>query len=751
MSEEKLSEEHIIEGEFQALLTEYLASNHRKKVEIIERAYRFAKDAHQGILRQSGEPYILHPIAVARIACKEIGLGSTSICAALLHDVVEDTEYTIEDIESLFGKKIAQLVDGLTKIAGGIFGDQASEQAENFRKLLITMSEDIRVILIKMADRLHNMRTLSSLPQSKQYKIAGETLYIYAPLAHRLGLFSIKSELEDLSFKYENPKLYNQISKKIAESESLRQKAFEEFALPIVKRLDERSIKYEIKARIKSIYSIWKKMESKHIPFEEVYDLYAVRIIFEPKRDEDEKRECWEIYSIITDIYRLHPDRIRDWVSRPKANGYQALHATVMGNDGNWVEVQIRSKKMDEIAERGFAAHWKYKTGEDADCNDEECELDIWLKTIKEILESPEPNALDFLDTIKLNLYASEIFVFTPKGEIKTLPKDATALDFAFTLHSDVGYHCIAAKVNHKLVPLSQKLQSGDQVEILTSRSQRPKPEWINFITTAKSKTRLIGALRKERKVVASKGEQIYNEFAEAHKIKPDDLSMRDKLMNHFGVGRKEELFYLLGNNDISLGEGLLKVISGKDENIIIRYLKKPFTTFVPVKQIPVVNKEEDDKSLIDRTSTFIIRAEEENRRYNLATCCNPIPGDDVLGYVNDDETVTIHKVSCPVAMRLKSSFGQRLVSARWKDAKSVKSFLATIEISGIDSVGVLNHITHVISQDMAINIRSLSIDTKDGLFYGKIDLMVNDVRNITALCNNLKKIREVKSATRIE
>lgn len=753
MEEVKLSEDEIIENEFQTLLSEYLASNHRKKVEIIERAYKFAKQAHQGILRQSGEPYILHPIAVARIACKEIGLGSTSICAALLHDVAEDTEYTIEDIERLFGKKIAQLVDGLTKLAGGIFGDKASEQAENFRKLLLTMSEDIRVILIKMADRLHNMRTLSSLPQKKQYKIAGETLYIYAPLAHRLGLFSIKSELEDLSFKYESPKIYEEISQKIAESEEIRQKAFKTFSLPIVKRMDERGIKYEIKARIKSVYSIWKKMDAKNIPFEEVYDLYAVRIIFDPKRDEDEKRECWEIYSIITDIYRLHPDRIRDWVSRPKANGYQALHVTVMGSDGNWVEVQIRSRKMDEIAERGFAAHWKYKTGDNNDNeNYEENELDIWLKTIKEILESPEPNALDFLDTIKLNLYASEIFVFTPKGEIKTLPKDATALDFAFTLHSDVGYHCIAAKVNHKLVPLSQKLQSGDQVEILTSKSQHPKQEWINFVTTAKSKTRLINALRKERKIVSTAGEEIYKKFAEEHKINPDDLSMLDKIMNHFRVVRKEELFYLMGNNDITLDDGTLKAISEKRPNIIFKYLKKPFTSLTPSKLSDTRNKEdeEDEKSFIDRTSTFVIRPEEENKRYNIAPCCNPVPGDDVLGYVNDNETVTIHKIACPVALRLKSSFGERLVVARWKEAKAAKPSLVSIEISGIDTRGILNQITTQINNLGTVDIRSINMEAKDGLFYGKIGLTVHSVQSITEICNNLKKIKEVKSATRI-
>ncbi|MBQ3555916.1 MAG: bifunctional (p)ppGpp synthetase/guanosine-3',5'-bis(diphosphate) 3'-pyrophosphohydrolase [Bacteroidales bacterium] len=752
MPNSKISEEELIEGEFQKLLSEYLSSNHRKRTEIIERAYHFAKEAHQGVLRQSGEPYILHPIAVARIACKEIGLGSTSICAALLHDVVEDTEYTIEDIENLFGKKIAQLVDGLTKIAGGIFGDKASQQAENFRKLLITMSEDIRVILIKMADRLHNMRTLSSLYKSKQHKIAGETLYIYAPLAHRLGLFAIKTELEDLSFKYEQPEIYNEIKQKISASESERETEFKNFSVPIVEKLNELGISYEIKARIKSIYSIWKKMENKHIPFEEVYDLYAARIIFTPKREEDEKRECWEIYSIITDIYRPHPDRIRDWISRPKANGYQALHVTVMGKDGNWVEVQIRSKKMDEIAERGFAAHWKYKTGENTDYNERENELDTWLKTIKEILEHPEPNALDFLDTIKLNLYASEIFVFTPKGDIKTFPKDATALDFAFTLHSDIGYHCIAAKVNHKLVPLSQRLQSGDQVEILTSKSQRPKQEWINFITTAKSKTRLIAALRKDRKNIASKGEVMFKAFIESQSETIDTEALIKRLINHFKVNRRDELFFLIGNGDITLDANILKVTGEKSDNIIIRYLKKPFSALTlnktPDKE---KEKEEDDNEFIDRTSIFYIRPEEEGKRYTFASCCTPIPGEEVIGYVNDNETVTIHKVDCSVATRLKSSFGERLVAARWIEGVGQKPVAATIEINGIDSVGVLNHITQIISRDMAINIRAITIETKDGLFTGRLSIMVNDAKKITALCSSLKKIAEVKSATRIE
>ena len=669
-----------------------------------------------------------------------------------MHDVVEDTEYTIEDIENLFGKKIAQLVDGLTKIAGGIFGDKASQQAENFRKLLITMSEDIRVILIKMADRLHNMRTLSSLYKSKQHKIAGETLYIYAPLAHRLGLFAIKTELEDLSFKYEQPEIYNEIKQKITASEVERETEFKNFSVPIVEKLNELGINYEIKARIKSIYSIWKKMENKHIPFEEVYDLYAARIIFNPKREEDEKRECWEIYSIITDIYRPHPDRIRDWISRPKANGYQALHVTVMGKDGNWVEVQIRSKKMDEIAERGFAAHWKYKTGENTDYNEREKELDTWLKTIKEILEHPEPNALDFLDTIKLNLYASEIFVFTPKGDIKTFPKDATALDFAFTLHSDIGYHCIAAKVNHKLVPLSHRLQSGDQVEILTSKSQRPKQEWINFITTAKSKTRLIAALRKDRKNIASKGEVMFKAFIEAQSENIDTEILIKRLINHFKVNRRDELFFLIGNGDITLNANILKVTEEKSDNIIIRYLKKPFSALTANKT-PDKEKEreEDDNEFIDRTSIFYIRPEEEGKRYTFASCCTPIPGEEVIGYVNDNETVTIHKVDCSVATRLKSSFGERLVAARWIEGVGQKPVAATIEINGIDTVGVLNHITQIISRDMAINIRAITIETKDGLFTGKLSIMVNDAKKITALCSSLKKIAEVKSATRIE
>ena len=735
------NEEQLIDDKFQELLNGYLNSNHRKKVEIIERAFKFAKEAHKGIRRRSGEPYILHPIAVARIVSHEIGLGSTSICAALLHDVVEDTEYTVEDIENHFGKKIASIVDGLTKISGGIFGDQASAQAENFRRLLLTMSEDIRVILIKMADRLHNMRTLGSMLPSKQYKIAGETLYIYAPLAHRLGLFAIKTELEDLAFKYEHPEAYNQIKQKIAETEESRQQIYNNFSKPIVAKLKEMGLEFEMKARVKSIYSIWNKMESKHIPFEEVYDLYAVRIIFKCPNEADEKKECWAIYSVITDIYKLHPERTRDWVSRPKANGYKALHLTVMGPDGNWIEVQIRSEKMDEIAERGFAAHWKYKVGN----SDEESELDIWLKTIKDILEHPEPNAIDFLDTIKLNLFSTEIFVFTPKGELITLPKDATALDLAFTLHSDLGFHCIAAKVNHRLVPLHQKLHSGDQVEILTSKSQTPKEEWLNFITTAKARSRLTASLRKDRRKIIAKGEKILKDFFESSHIEYNN-DVVTKILSNLGIRHRDDLFYKIGNDEITPNENIKKIIKGKSQNPFMRYLKLSFGSNNGKNEQP--KPVTPQQLTIDRKQTYILRDENGVKNYKVADCCCPIPGDDVLGYVEDDETVVVHKRECPVAMRLKSSFGPRLVSTQWEASESL-SFPAKIEIQGIDRIGILNEITRVISNELIIDMRGLTIKANEGVFTGTVNIMVHDTRVVESLCNKLRKIKGVQKVAR--
>ena len=559
----ELSEEQMVDEAFQHLLDSYRTSRHRKKVDIITKAFNFARQAHKGVRRLSGEPYIMHPIAVAQIACSEIGLGSTSICSALLHDVVEDTDYTVEDIENIFGKKIAQIVDGLTKISGGIFGEQASAQAENFKKLLLTMSDDIRVILIKICDRLHNMRTLDSQPANKQYKIAGETLYIYAPLANRLGLNKVKTELENLSFKFEHPEEYNAITQKLTRTQESRDELFDKFTEPIRQALDDMGVKYEIKARVKSPYSIWNKMQNKHITFDEIYDILAVRIIFTPNKREEEINECFNIYVAISKIYKSHPDRLRDWLSHPKANGYQALHVTLMSRQGSWIEVQIRSDRMDEIAEQGFAAHWKYKDGVEEEYTEDEGELNDWLRTIKEILDDPQPDAMDFLDAIKLNLFASEIFVFTPKGEIKTMPAGCTALDFAFQIHTFLGSHCIGAKVNHKLVPLSHKLQSGDQVEILTSNSQHVQPSWVNFVSTAKAKGKIQAILRRDNREIQKKGEQMLEEFLKRHDMEVT-TSVLDKLCEFHDIRKPENLLMAIGKKNIILSEKDIDELHGK-------------------------------------------------------------------------------------------------------------------------------------------------------------------------------------------
>ena len=743
-------EEQNIEAAFQEVLDGYLRSNHRKKVEIIKRAYLFAKDAHNGIRRRSGEPYILHPIAVAKIVSQEIGLGSTSICAALLHDVVEDTEYTDEDIELNVGKKIAMIVDGLTKISGGIFGDKASVQAENFRKLLLTMAEDIRVILIKMADRLHNMRTLGSMLPSKQYKIAGETLYIYAPLAHRLGLFAIKTELEDLSFKYQHPEQYKEIRQKIEETEVSRDTMFKNFSAPLRQKLDDMGLTYTMTARVKSAFSIWNKMETKHVPFEEVYDLYAVRIVFDCDADEKEKRICWNIYSAITDIYRLHPTRTRDWVSTPKANGYRALHLTVMGPDGNWVEVQIRSQKMDDIAERGFAAHWKYKIGE----SDEESELETWLKTITDLLREPGPNAVDFMDTIKLNLFATEIIVFTPKGDLITLPKDATVLDMAYTLHTEIGSHSIAGKVNHRLVPISYKLQSGDQVEVLTSKTQKPLPEWLNFVTTAKAKTRLETALKKERKKISEKGERVIAKIASDYALE-DENRFVSRLMALYHLMTRDDLYFAIGNNTIELTDSVVKSLCKKQNPGLLNRLW-PFAGKSNKKDQPAATQEKSqdnnataEKPPIDTKKVYELRTENGMHNYKIAPCCNPIPGDDVVGYVDDDNNVVVHKMDCEVAMRLKSSFGNRLVATRWEESPLVTTFLAELSVEGIDRMGILQELISEISINMSINIRKLDIEATEGVFSCKLVVRVSDVSIVNRLCKQIKKINGVKSAVR--
>ena len=743
LTPKEIADEEMINQAFHELLNDYLSTKHRKKVEIITKAFNFANQAHKGIKRRSGEPYIMHPIAVASIVCNEIGLGSTSICAALLHDVVEDTDYTVEDIENIFGPKIAQIVDGLTKISGGIFGDRASAQAENFKKLLLTMSNDIRVILIKIADRLHNMRTLGSMLPNKQYKIAGETLYIYAPLANRLGLYKIKTELENLSFKYEHPEEYAEIEEKLNATAAERDKVFKDFTAPIRTQLDKMGLKYRILARVKSIYSIWNKMQTKHVPFEEIYDLLAVRIIFEPRNVEEELNDCFDIYVSISKIYKPHPDRLRDWVSHPKANGYQALHVTLMGNNGQWIEVQIRSERMNDVAEQGFAAHWKYKEGGGSE---DEGELEKWLKTIKEILDDPQPDAIDFLDTIKLNLFASEIFVFTPKGELKTMPQNSTALDFAFSLHTDIGSHCIGAKVNHKLVPLSHKLQSGDQVEILTSKSQRVQPQWEVFATTARARAKIAAILRKERKANQKIGEEILSEFLKKEEIRPEETVI-EKLRKLHNAKNEEELLAAIGSKAIILGEADKNELKEKQTSNWKKYLTFSFGNSKEKQQ---EEKEAQEKEKINPKQILKLTEESLQKKYIMAECCHPIPGDDVLGYVDENDRIIIHKRQCPVAAKLKSSYGNRILATEWDTHKEL-SFLVYIYIKGIDSMGLLNEVTQVISRQLNVNIRKLTIETEDGIFEGKIQLWVHDVEDVKTICNNLKKIQNIKQVSRVE
>ena len=749
MTDEKLTQEQADEKQindaFQELLDRYLESKHRKKVEIITKAFNFAKQAHKGVRRRSGEPYILHPIAVARIACVEIGLGSTSICSALLHDVVEDTDYTVEDIENLFGPKIAQIVDGLTKISGGIFGDRASAQAENFKKLLLTMNDDIRVILIKIADRLHNMRTLGSMLPSKQYKIAGETLYIYAPLANRLGLNRIKTELEDLSFKYEHPETYKEIQDKLQATQAERESVFTEFTAPIRAQLNKMKIPYRILARVKSPYSIWNKMQTKHITFEEIYDILAVRIIFTPRNEEEELNDCFDIYVAISKIYKPHPDRLRDWVSHPKANGYQALHVTLMSNKGQWIEVQIRSERMNDVAEQGFAAHWKYKEGGGSE---DEGELSKWLKTIKEILDDPQPDALDFLDTIKLNLFASEIFVFTPKGEIKTMPQNCTALDFAFSIHTFLGSHCIGAKVNHKLVPLSHKLQSGDQVEILTSKSQKVQPSWINFATTAKAKAKIQAILKREKKEMQQKGEDMLTDFFHQENLPSNDENIK-KLCNLHHVKNYDELTLNIGQGIFSLGEADKNEL--KEKPSPTNWKKYISFAFGGTSKNKQEEKQTEQPALnIDKKKIIKLTPDAIQKNYILADCCKPIPGDDVLGYIDDNNRIVIHKRQCPIAAQLKTSFGNRLLAVEWETGKAL-NFPVNVYIKGIDGIGVLNQVTQVISQQLNVNIHKLNIESNDGIFEGRIQLYVHDVDDVNTICTNLKKIDHIKKVTRIE
>ncbi len=728
-------EEHMIESAYQEVLQAYINSNHRKKVEIIERAYRFAREAHKGVRRRSGEPYILHPIAVAKIVISELGLGSTSICAALLHDVVEDTEYTKEDIEAAFGKKIADIVEGLTKISGGIFGDKASVQAENFRKLLLSMSTDIRVVLIKMADRLHNMRTLGSLRPEKQYKIAGETLYVYAPLAHRLGLFKIKQELEDLAFRYEHPQTYKEIMEYVDQSHEQREKIVEEFVAPVRKKLDAAGFEYEIKARVKSAYSIYNKMKKKQVSLDEIYDIYAVRVVFECDDEENAKVQCWQIYTYFADGHKTHPDRLRDWLSAPKANGYQALHLTAMGPDGKWIEVQIRSRKMHEIAELGYAAHWKYKTGN----KDDDSELDNWMNTIKDILANPEPSAIDFLDTIKLNLYASEIYVFTPKGDLQILPKRATVLDMAYAIHTELGAHCIAGKINHRLVPLSHELSSGDQVEIITSDSQSPQSEWLKFCRTAKAQTAIRSMIKKDYKSLVERGSRLFMEFMSKEGIEPTN-EIVSKILGRFHLKNRDELYVMLANDEILLPVEELRKMTESRQSLFSKLLRNPFSS-----------KKKDEAGAsekINRKEIYVLYSDEKTSNYRIEDCCCPIPGDDVLGFVDNDEKVVLHKADCAVATRLKSTYGNRLVATRWEG--HTDKFVVTISIDGIDRKGMLEDLTAVLSRELCINIRGLNINADQEVFHCDLTAQVDSTATVELICSSLKKIKGVKFAKRI-
>lgn len=749
LSPQEQKDEETIQAAFQHLLDTYLASPHRRKVEIITKAFHFAKEAHKGVRRRSGEPYILHPIAVAQIACGEIGLGSTSICAALLHDVEEDTDYTNEDISNLFGPKVANIVEGVTKISGGFFGDRASLQAETFKKLLLMMSDDIRVVLIKISDRLHNMRTLSSMPPSRQYKIAGETTYIYAPIADRLGLNKIKTELEDLSFRYEHPEEYQSVMRHLEESRVEREDFFAKFTPPICKKLDEMGIHYTIKARVKSPYSIWKKMETKHIPFEEVFDILAIRIVFVPEDRKKEKDECFRIYSALTEIYDPHPTRFRDWVSHPKSNGYQALHNTFMSKQGKWIEVQIRSDRMDDIAENGFAAHWKYK---DKDADYDENELNRWLDSIKEILDDPQPDTLDLLDNIKLNLYASEIMVFTPKGELKTMPKGATALDFAFAIHSFLGAHCFGAKVNHRLVPLSYVLKSGDQIEVLTSRNQHIEPEWLGFATTAKARGKIQAYLRREARDKQRKGEEMLRTFLQQNGCTADAATM-DKIRRALNLPSAAELYYNIGDGLQALDQSIVDAVRGNKEG------DKGWLRFIPFvgggnksaasKQAETVDTSQPGWALQLNRKQVLTLNEATLSKCELCPHCKPIPGDDVMGYVTDDGGLELHKRTCEEAVKLKTRYGNNIVACKW-DMHKQRLFDVKIVIRGVDSHGVLYAIADVLHRLTHFTVKRIMLDTDDGIFEGYLIISVYDTADVASICNHLQGIENVTDATRV-
>ncbi|WP_316747430.1 bifunctional (p)ppGpp synthetase/guanosine-3',5'-bis(diphosphate) 3'-pyrophosphohydrolase [Pedobacter gandavensis] len=725
------AEKQEILKRYRALLRACKPTLQRGDKKEIRKAFDMALESHKNMRRKSGEPYIYHPIAVAQIAAEEIGLGTTSIVCALLHDVVEDTDITLEDIEREFGKKTAKIIDGLTKISG-VFDYNSSLQAENFRKMLLTLADDVRVILIKLADRLHNMRTMDFMPRHKQLKIASETIYLYAPLAHRLGLYAIKSELEDLSMKYLEPDTYKYIATQLNEKKAERTLFIKRFVEPINEILAEQGLTANIYGRPKSIHSIWNKMKSKNIPFEEVYDLFAIRIILD-SAPENEKADCWKAYSIVTDLYRPNPDRLRDWVSSPKGNGYESLHTTVMGPKGQWVEVQIRTQRMNEIAEKGFAAHWKYKESS----NDNG--LDQWIMKVREMLNNPEANALDFLDDFKMNLFSDEIFIFTPKGALLQLPLGATALDFAFEIHTDVGAKCIGAKVNHKLVPLSYKLQNGDQVEIITSSKQTPKEDWLNIVVTAKAKSKIKSSLKEEKRKIADQGKETLERKLKSLKItyNTDNLN---KLTYFFKLPSTQELFIAVAKGKIELKD--LKDYLASEKEIENRGSSEKSDNQKIEALLSKVKGPESDILLIGEDLQKI--------DYTLAACCNPIPGDDVFGFVTVNEGIKIHRTNCPNAAQLMANYGYRVIKAKWNRQQEL-TFLTGLHIIGIDDVGLINNITKVISGDFKVNMRSITVDTDNGIFDGSIMVYVNDKEHLDNLIKNLLEVKGVTAVTRFD
>lgn len=708
-----------------------LKQGHR---ELLRLAFEMAADAHKTMRRKSGEPYILHPIAVARICVEEIGLGVRSTICALLHDTVEDTDLTLEDIERAFGGEIARIIDGLTKIAN-VVDTNTSQQAENFKKILVTLTDDPRVILIKLADRLHNMRTLDSMKREKQLKISSETVYVYAPLAHRMGLYTIKTEMEDLAMKYLEPDIYREIARKLAETRRERTRYINEFIRPIKEGLEKAGLKVEVYGRPKSIHSIWNKMKKKGVAFEEVYDLFAIRVILETP-PEREKEDCWKAYSMITDMYTPSPERLRDWLSNPKSNGYEALHTTVMGSQGKWVEVQIRTKRMNEIAEKGLAAHWKYKEG-----TNDESRFDKWFTQIREAL-AQDVGSIDFLQDFKTSFLAEEIYVYTPKGDVKMLPVGATSLDFAFSVHSVVGSKCIGAKVNHKLVPISHKLRSGDQIEIITSNKQKPHEDWLNFVVTTKAKSKIKDALKEEKRKVASEGKYILQRRLESIGASVSQANI-EELTSFYKMASPLDLYYQVAVKNIDLKE--LK----EEFQVLGDKLVMP----KPVKPEPEIKHHEPDanRPAHKKENELIIFGESSDRIvYTLANCCKPIPGDDVFGFVSTGKGLIIHRTNCPNAARLMSNFGHRVVKTKWAKNKEI-SFLTGLKIVGLDDVGVIHKITNLVSGELKINIAALTVEAKEGLFEGNIKLFVHDKEELDELVDRLKKLPGIEAVERYD